>query len=122
MMEKNKPRVARCRRHARARAKVEGTTSRPRLCVFRSLNHIYAQVIDDSRGHTLASASTLAPEIKSEAVGKTKAGKSELVGSLIAKQALSEGINQVVFDRGGYRYHGRVKVLAEAARKGGLKF
>ena len=115
-------RVARYRRHARVRAKVEGTTSKPRLCVFRSLNHIYAQVIDDSRGHTLTSASTLDPEIKSEADGKTRMGKSELVGSLIAKRALSEGINQVVFDRGGYKYHGRVKVLAEAARQEGLKF
>jgi len=115
-------RVARYRRHARVRAKVGGTTSRPRLCVFRSFNHIYAQVIDDSRGHTLTSASSLDPEIKSEAAGKTKTGKSELVGSLIAKQALSEGIKQVVFDRGGYKYHGRVKALAEAARKEGLKF
>ncbi len=121
-MGKDKPSVARYRRHARVRAKVEGTTSSPRLCVFRSLNHIYAQVIDDSRRHTLTSASTLDPEIKSEADGKTKMGKSELVGSLIAKRALSEGVNLVVFDRGGYKYHGRVKVLAEAARKGGLKF
>ncbi len=121
-MGKDKPREARYRRHARVRAKVEGTTSRPRLCVFRSLNHIYAQVIDDSQGHTLTSASTLDPEIKSEADGKTKTGKSELVGSLIAKRALNEGINQVVFDRGGYKYHGRVKALAEAARQGGLKF
>jgi len=121
-MGKDKPRVARYRRHVRVRAKVEGTTSRPRLCVFRSLNHIYAQVIDDSRGHTLTSASTLDPEIKSEVAGKTKTGKSELVGSLIAKQVLSEGIKQVVFDRGGYKYHGRIKALAEAARKGGLKF
>ena len=121
-MGKSEPRVARIRRHRRVRAKVEGTISRPRLCVFRSLNHIYAQVIDDSQGHTLTSASTLDPEIKSEADGKAKTGKSELVGSLIAKRALSEGINQVVFDRGGYKYHGRVKVLAEAARKGGLKF
>ncbi len=121
-MEKDKPRVARYRRHARVRAKVEGTTSRPRLCVSRSLNHIYVQVIDDSRGHTLTTASTLDPEIKSGSAGKTKTGKSELVGSLIAKRALNEGINQVVFDRGGYKYHGRVKLLAEAARKGGLKF
>ena len=121
-MGKDKPSVARYKRHARVRAKVEGTTSRPRLCVFRSSDHIYAQIIDDSRGHTLASASTLDPEIKSSADGKTKTGKSELVGSLVAKRALSEGINQVVFDRGGYKYHGRVKALAEAARQGGLKF
>ena len=121
-MIKSESRAARYRRHARVRAKVKGTSPRPRLCVFRSLSHIYAQVIDDSRGHTLTSASTLDPEIKSEVDDKTKTGKSELVGSLIAKRALSEGINQVVFDRGGYKYHGRVKALAEAARKGGLKF
>ncbi len=121
-MGKFKPRIARQRRHARVRAKVEGTTSRPRLCVFRSLNHIYAQVIDDSQGHTLTFASTLDPEIKEEVAGKLKTGKAELVGSLIAKRALSKGINQVVFDRGGYKYHGRVKALAEASRKEGLKF
>ncbi len=121
-MGKDTPGVARHRRHARVRAKVKGTTSRPRLCVFRSFHHIYAQVIDDSRGHTLSSASTRDPEIKSDADGKTKTGKSKLVGSLIAKRALSEGINQIVFDRGGYKYHGRVKALAEAARQGGLKF
>jgi len=86
------------------------------------LNHIYAQIIDDSQGHTLTSASTLEPEIKGEAVGKVKMGKAGLVGSLVAKRALGKGINQVVFDRGGYKYHGRVKALAEAARQEGLKF
>ncbi len=122
-MGKSELRVARIRRHRRVRAKVEGTISRPRLCVFRSLNHIYAQVIDDSQGHTLISASTLDPEIKDgTAVGKVKVAKAELVGSLVAKRALSKGINQVVFDRGGYKYHGRVKALAEAARREGLKF
>jgi len=121
-MTKNESGLARHRRHARVRAKVVGTTTRPRLCVFRSLNHIYAQVIDDSRGHTLTSASTLDPEIRGQADGKGKTAKAELVGSLVAKQALSEGISQVVFDRGGYKYHGRVKALAEAARQGGLKF
>ncbi len=119
---KNGPRVARRRRHKRVRAKVEGTTSRPRLSVFRSLNHIYAQVIDDSKRHTLVSASTLEPEIKAEAEGKVKTGKAELVGSLVAKRALSQGVTQVVFDKGGYKYHGRVKALAEAARQNGLKF
>jgi len=121
-MGKDRPGAARYRRHARVRAKVKGTTSRPRLCVFRSLNHIYAQVLDDSQGHTLASASSLDPEIRSAADGKAKIGKSELVGSLLAKRALGKGIKQVVFDRGGYQYHGRVKALAEAARQGGLKF
>jgi large subunit ribosomal protein L18 len=121
-MAKDTPRVARYQRHARLRTGVEGTTSRPRLCVFRSLNHIYAQVIDDSRGHTLTSASTLDPEIKSEAGGKAKTSQAELVGTLVAKRALSKGINQVVFDRGGYKYHGRVRALAGAARQEGLKF
>ena len=121
-MIKDKPRAARYRRHARVRAKVKGTTSRPRLCVYRSLNHIYAQVIDDSRGHTLISASTLDPEIEGEVVGKAKRDKAGLIGSLVANRALDKGINQIVFDRGGYKYHGRVKALAEAARQGGLKF
>ena len=121
-MAKVERRVARQRRHARVRDKVQGTASKPRLCIFRSLNHIYAQVIDDSMGHTLAYASTLDPEIKSELDGKKKAGKSELIGALIAKRALSKGISRVAFDRGGYKYHGRVKALGEAARKEGLKF
>ena len=121
-MRKGGTRIARQRRHSRVRAKVEGRTSKPRLCVFRSLNHIYAQVIDDSQGHTLASASTLDLEIKSEVAGKAKTAKAGLVGSLVAKQALSKGISQVVFDRGGFKYHGRVKALAEAARQEGLKF
>ena len=121
-MEKDAPGLARRRRHARVRARVEGTTSRPRLCVFRSLNHIYAQVIDDSRGYTLTSASTLDSEIKGGEAGRTKTGKSELVGALLARRALSKGVTQVAFDRGGYKYHGRVKALAEAARQEGLKF
>lgn len=120
-MGKTAPRVARLRRHARVRADIQGTTSRPRLCVFRSLNHIYAQVIDDSRRHTLVTASTLDPEIRGEMTGKAKSAKAGLVGSLIAKRALAEGITQAVFDRGGYKYHGRVKALAEAARQAGLR-
>ena len=119
---KDEPRAARYRRHARVRTKIKGTSSRPRLCVYRSLNHIYAQVIDDSRGHTLLSASTLDPEIAAEADGKEKKEKAGLVGSLVAKRALSKGINEIVFDRGGYKYHGRVKALSEAARQCGLKF
>ena len=121
-MTKDSTGVARYRRHLRVRAKVKGTTARPRLCVARSPNHIYAQVIDDSVGHTLATASTLDPEIEGLVVDKAKTAQSELVGSLVAKRALSQGIKQVVFDRGGYKYHGRVKALAEAARKEGLKF
>jgi len=121
-MDKDTARVARQKRHARVRAKVKGSTPRPRLCVFRSLNHVYAQVIDDWQGHTLAAASTLEPEIKGAAAGKPKAVQSGLVGSLVAKRALSAGIKQVAFDRGGYKYHGRIKALAEAARQEGLKF
>lgn len=113
---------ARKRRHLRVRAKVKGTASSPRLCVFRSLNHIYAQVVDDVEGHTLAAASTLDEEVKKEVSGKTKTARSELVGSLIAKRALDRGVKKVAFDRGGFKYHGRVKALAEAAREGGLKF
>ena len=101
---------------------MKGTASKPRLCVFRSLQHIYAQVIDDSQGHTLAYASTIDPELKGEKDSKKKTAQAELVGLLVAKRALGVGIKQVVFDRGGYKYHGRVKTLAEAARQGGLKF
>ena len=121
-MGKSKARIARQRRHRRVRAKVEGTASRPRLCVFRSLNHIYAQVINDEQGHTLVTASTLDPETKSGANSQAKLPQAQLVGSLLAKRALDNGIKEVVFDRGGYKFHGRVKALAEAARKTGLKF
>jgi large subunit ribosomal protein L18 len=121
-MEKGEPRLARKRRHSRVRAKIAGTASRPRLCVFRSLNHIYAQVINDTEGHTLVVASTLDPEVKAEADSKAKSARAALVGSLVAKRALGNSIKEVVFDRGGYKYHGRVKALAEAARQAGLKF
>ena len=115
-------REARKRRHRRVRKKISGVAGRPRLCVFRSLNHIYAQVIDDTMRHTLASASTLDVEIRAQADGKTKVAQAELAGALIARQALAKGINRVVFDRGGHKYHGRVRALAEAARKEGLEF
>ncbi len=115
-------REARYRRHSRVRAGVKGTTDRPRLSVFRSLNHIYAQIIDDAKGNTLVTASTIDAEVKTNLDKKTKASEAEVVGAVLAKRALEKGINQVVFDRGGYKYHGRVKSLAEAARKGGLKF
>lgn len=110
------------RRHERVRKKVFGTPERPRLNVFRSLKHIYAQIIDDTTGHTLVAASTLDPALK----GKLKYGGNKeaarAVGSLIAEKALAKGIKKVVFDRGGYIYHGRVKELAEAAREAGLEF
>ena len=114
--------ASRKRRHERVRKRVTGADSRPRLCVFRSLKHIYAQLIDDGSGQTIASASTLDTEIETDSANKNKRGKAELVGALVAKRAQDKGINQVVFDRGGYRYHGRVKALADAARKAGLRF
>ena len=121
-MAKADRRLARKRRHARARSSVNGTGTRPRLSVFRSLKYTYAQIIDDSVGHTLASASSLDPEIRDKMTGKTKTESSGLIGSLVAQRALNKGVNRVVFDRGGYKYHGRVKALAEAARKAGLEF
>jgi large subunit ribosomal protein L18 len=99
-----------------------GTAERPRLNVYRSLNHIYAQVIDDVAGHTLVSASTLDNELQTELEGKDKTEQAEIVGKAVAERAVATGINQVVFDRGGYVYHGRVKALAESARTGGLQF
>jgi len=121
-MAKLNLRLARKRRHTRLRVKVVGTASRPRLCVFRSLKHIYVQVIDDSSGRTLVSASSLDPEFRDKNSGITKVKGAELVGSLIGRRVLYNGVSQVVFDRGGYKYHGRVKALAEAARQAGLQF
>lgn len=122
MVEKADRRVARERRHRRVRKRVYGTPERPRLNVFRSLKHIYAQIIDDTQGHTLAAASTLDPQLRDRLDGLKKTEQAKLVGELIAQRALQRGIKRVVFDRGGYLYHGRVKALAEAARKGGLEF
>ena len=121
-MAKFNRKLARARRHARIRASVQGTESRPRLCIFRSLTNVYAQVIDDNKGQTLVAASSLDEEIKKEADGKKKMDISGAVGALVAKRAMEKGITQVAFDRGGYKYHGRVKALGEAARKQGLKF
>lgn len=121
-MAKFNRKLARVRRHARIRGKVQGTESRPRLCVFRSLTNVYAQVIDDTKGQTLVAASSLDEEIKSTADGKKKVDVSKLVGALVAKRAMEKGITQVAFDRGGNKYHGRVKALGEAAREQGLKF
>lgn len=109
-------------RHARVRRKVQGTTERPRLAIYRSLNHVYAQVIDDTRGITLAAASSLESQVKGGQNGKRKSDVSATVGTLISERARQQGVNSVVFDRGGYKYHGRIKALADAARKGGLVF
>lgn len=117
-----KSRIARKRRHTRVRARISGTAERPRLNVFRSLEHIYAQVIDDTAGHTLAAASTIDRDLREKIEGKTKSEAAKLVGALVAERAQKVGIKKVVFDRGGYRYHGRVKALAEAAREAGLEF
>jgi large subunit ribosomal protein L18 len=116
------PRAARARRHIRLRERLTGTSERPRLAVFRSLNHIYAQIIDDTAGHTLVSASDLEADVSSKRDGKKKSELAGLVGDALASRAKEKGIASVVFDRGGFKYHGRVKAFAEAARKGGLTF
>jgi len=120
MKKTHSARAARQRRHTRVRERVAGTAERPRLAVFRSLNHIYAQIIDDTAGHTLVSATDLEAELRSKRNGKKKSEVASLVGEALAKKAKDKGIAAVVFDRGGFKYHGRVKALAEGVRKGGL--
>ena len=114
--------AARNRRHTRVRQDIFGTRARPRLCVFRSLNEIYAQVIDDVAGNTLVSASTIDPILREQVKGLKQAEKAHLVGKTLAERALGKGIQVVSFDRGGYKFTGRVKALAEGPREGGLKF
>ncbi|MBQ7165240.1 MAG: 50S ribosomal protein L18 [Clostridia bacterium] len=118
-LDKNADRV---KRHARVRAKISGTPEMPRLSVYRSLNHIYAQVIDDVAGNTLVAASTVEKDIAKAVEGKTKIEAAKIVGAEVAKRALAKGIETVVFDRGGYIYTGRVSSLADGAREAGLKF
>lgn len=113
---------ARKKRHSRVRKKVTGTTEKPRLNVFRSLKHIYVQVIDDNTGVTIASASTADKELKSGVKTGSNIEAAKTVGAAIAKRAAEKGVKKVIFDRGGYIYHGRVKALADAAREGGLEF
>lgn len=113
---------ARQRRHNRVRAKLAGTAQRPRLNVYRSLANIFAQVIDDEKGVTVAQASTIDKEVAALVVGKTKTEASKIVGQVVAERAKKAGVNAVVFDRGGYKYHGRVAALAEGAREAGLEF
>lgn len=122
MIKKPSRNELRKKRHLRIRKKVFGTAERPRLNVFRSLKHIYAQIIDDERGVTLVSASTLSPELRGELKTGGNVEAAAAVGRLVAQKALERGIKKVVFDRGGYLYHGRVKALAEAAREAGLEF
>ena len=112
--------AARRKRHERIRLYLAGTAARPRLAVFRSLNHIYAQVIDDASGKTLAAASTVEKELRGS--GQTKSDEAKVVGRLVAERAKSAGVERVVFDRAGFRYHGRIKSLADAAREAGLDF
>jgi large subunit ribosomal protein L18 len=114
--------AARRRRHTRVRKNITGTAERPRLNVFRSLSEIYAQLIDDESGHTLVSASTVDPSLRSEVDGKTKLEQARLVGETIGERAKAKGVKRVVFDRGGYQYMGRVRALAEGAREAGLEF
>jgi large subunit ribosomal protein L18 len=114
--------VRRARRQRRVRAKVKGTGERPRLNVFRSARHVFAQIIDDSKGHTLVAASTLDADVRAKAAEMKKRDEAKVVGKLIAQRALEKGLKQVVFDRGGYQYHGRIKSFAEGAREGGLEF
>lgn len=121
-MGKLNAKEARKKRHLRVRSKVAGSEETPRLCVFRSLNHIYVQLIDDVNGKTLTSASSRDSEIVTRAKEKKKMETADIVGSVIGERAKSQGVKKVVFDRGGYKYHGRVKALADAARKAGLEF
>lgn len=121
-MAKHSRGARRAHRHRRVRLKVSGSQERPRLNVYRSLRQIYAQLIDDQAGRTLVSASTLDPDLRKQVAELPKVEQAKLVGTQLAERAKKEGIEQVVFDRGGYRYHGRVKALAEAARQAGLKF
>jgi large subunit ribosomal protein L18 len=121
-MAKNNRSEARIKRHTRVRKNVFGTAACPRLNVYRSLADIYAQVIDDNAGHTLAAASSIDQELREKLKGKTKTEQAESVGKMVAERALTKGISTVVFDRGGFKYSGRVKALAEAARQAGLKF
>ena len=122
MITKIDKNAERKRRHLRVRETVSGTAETPRLSVYRSTNHIYAQLIDDTKGVTLASASTLEKSVKAEIAGKTKREAAKIVGKLAAERAKEKGIEAVVFDRGGYLYTGRVQVLADGAREAGLKF
>jgi len=116
------PRELRLRRHARLRKRVKGSPERPRLSVFRSNIHIYAQVIDDTTGHTMVAASSKDRALAAELSNKTKTERAQAVGKLLSERAKAAGIEKVVFDRGGYKYHGRVQALADAAREGGLIF
>ena len=122
MLKKADKNANRLQRHKRVRRKITGTTQRPRLCVFRSSNNIYAQIIDDTNRVTLVAASSLEADVKGAVNHTGNKEAAKLVGQLVAKKAVEKGITEVVFDRGGYLYHGRIQELAEGAREAGLKF
>ncbi|MCG8481880.1 MAG: 50S ribosomal protein L18 [Clostridia bacterium] len=122
MIKKESRNVNRLARHSRVRKKVFGTPEKPRLCVYRSTTNIYAQIVDDTKGGTIVSASTLDKEIKDEVKYGGNKAAAKVVGALIAKKAIEKGVETVTFDRGGYLYHGRIKELADGAREAGLKF
>lgn len=120
MIKKPSRSANRVKKHKRLRYKIVGTTEKPRLCMFKSNNHVYAQVIDDTKGHTLAAASTKDASLNIEQTNNVEAAKA--VGEAVAKRAIEKGVSEVVFDRSGYLFHGKVKALADAAREAGLKF
>ncbi len=122
MVNKKSRAEVRMKKHKRIRNRFSGTAQRPRLAVFRSNNHMYAQIIDDTAGHTLLAASTLEKDVKAELEKTNNVEAAAYLGTVIGKRAIEKGITEVVFDRGGFIYHGRVKELAEGAREGGLKF
>ena len=122
MVSKESRQLVRAKKHMKIRNRFSGTAERPRLAVFRSNNHMYAQIIDDSVGHTLVSASTLQKEVRAELENTDDVAAAAHLGTVIGKKAVEAGIESVVFDRGGYIYHGKVKALADAAREAGLKF
>jgi large subunit ribosomal protein L18 len=121
-MKTKTPGAKRIRRHLRVRKRLSGTPERPRLCVFRSSSHIYAQVVDDSQGNTLVAASDIDPTLRGQRSGLKKTDVAKVVGKTIGERAKAAGISKVVFDRGGFQYHGRVKALADSAREAGLEF
>jgi large subunit ribosomal protein L18 len=121
-MKAKTPRAKRVRRHLRVRRRVHGTPERPRLAVFRSSTHIYAQVVDDTSGRTLVAASDIDPSLRDQRSGKPKTEVAKIVGKAIGERAAAAGLSRVVFDRGGFQYHGRVKALADSAREAGLDF
>ena len=122
MIKKTSREKLRCERRWRVRRKIKGVTSRPRLNVFRSLNHIYANIIDDDQGMTMISVSSISPELRNDLKSGGNTSAAAAVGKLVAQKAIQAGVKKVIIDRAGYLYHGRIKALAEAAREGGLEF